>query len=229
MNRRPKVHPIKKKARYARIKALRSPDNLTWDDLQAVNQDMYLPSNKPPKPPITQRLKNVNWSGVQTEQSPEQVKKQLEASQKAIRKESGRTKESLLRLARTIRQSARTVADVSKKGIVKVPNAYGRYLSRLDEDVQKSLKELEEENMVSSSFKAPTPPPTIVTYPEPEVEVEEPALESQLDNYGSEGYARRKRKRTKEHKKIKKVKHRRIKHKRTRHLKKKRNVKRRKK
>jgi hypothetical protein len=191
-----KRRPVKRKkkmskGRLAYMKAMRSPDDVTWQDVADYQNEMYQP--QPPSPPLRERLQNVDM-GMRPEQA-ERVVKDTRSKWKKFKGIFDKSKNLATKGGKTALTSGRRVIHMGQE-----------YTTKLDRQAEQQLADIEKDY-----WKGDTGPgedeTQYVEYEEPEIneDIEEPSIAEEAAEPNIEGYTRRK------HRKIKKVKKRRMK------------------
>ena len=199
------------KGRLAYMKAMRSPDDVTWQDVADYQNEMYQP--QPQSPPLRERLQNVDM-GMRPEQA-ERVVKDTKSKWKKFKGIFDKSKSVATTGGKTALKTGRRVIGLGQE-----------YTTKLDKQAAQSLADIEKQYGAYGSGPTEEDETQYIEYEEPEINdnIEEPSIAEEAAEPNIEGYTRRK------HRKMKKVKKRRMKKRKAIHKKKrvKRRVKRKK-
>jgi hypothetical protein len=192
----PKRRPVKRKkqskANIAYMKMRRTPDAVTWEDVQAYNQAMQAP--QPPLPPLRERLQTVDM-GMRPEQA-ERVVKDTKTKWQKFKGVFDKSKNLATKGGKTALTSGRRVIHMGQE-----------YTTKLDRQAEQQLADMEKEYWGKERSAPEEDETQYVEYEEPEIneDIEEPSIAAGIEEPNIEGYTRRK------HRKLKKVKKRRLK------------------
>ena len=188
-----KRHPIKKKklskGRLAYMKAMRSPDDMTWDDVQAYQNEAYQP--QPPSPPLRERLQTVDM-GMRPEQA-ERVVKDTKTKWQKFAGVFNKSKNLATKGGKTALTTGKRVISLGTDYTKRLDQQSAQTLAQIDKDYWAKDQEPEEDET------------QYVEYNEPDVDedIEEPSVDEGAGEPNIEEYTRRKHRKPK----IKRVKH----------------------